>query len=80
MRARQEGQRAQSLGMAIGNDPGEAGAPIMADKMKAPAVMADSRDDVERVADQQLDAVTGVSAGSGRASAEYPRWFGATAK
>jgi hypothetical protein len=34
-----------------------------------------------RVADQQLDAVTGVVyTGSGPAPAEYPRWFGDTPK
>src|SRR5271156_3708584 len=46
--------------MPTGHDPGEAGAPIMPDQMKALVAVADRRNNVERVLGQQLDAVAGM--------------------
>jgi hypothetical protein len=40
MRARQHGQRRDPLGPAIGDDPGEAAAPVMANKVQATLAVA----------------------------------------
>ena len=50
-------QRRDPLRPAIGNDPGEAAAPIMADQVEPPAAVADARDDVVGIADQFVDPV-----------------------
>lgn len=48
--------------MLIGNLPGEAGTPVVADEVKAPVSVAESRHDIEYVADQKIDPVTAMIA------------------
>jgi hypothetical protein len=57
MGSRQHGERRDPLRPAIGDDPGEAAAPIMADQMEPPAAVADASDDVLGIADQFVDPV-----------------------
>jgi hypothetical protein len=57
MQARQHSQRCDPLRPAIGNDPGEAAAPIMTDKMKPPIAVAHSCDNVIGIANQLVDPV-----------------------
>jgi hypothetical protein len=62
VRARQHRQRGDTLWIAVGE---QAAAPIMANQMKASLAMPGRRDDVERVADQPVDAVAVEVAGIG---------------
>jgi len=57
MRPRQHGQRRDPLGPAVGDDPGQAAAPIMADEMKPAVAVTHGLNDVERVANQLVDPV-----------------------
>ena len=52
MRARQHGQRGDPLRPAVGDDPGEAPAPIMADQMEPTLAVSRGRGNIERIVDQ----------------------------
>lgn len=54
---RQDGEGSEALGITIGDQPGEAGPPVVTDQMKVAVAMAGRLGDVERVADQVVDAV-----------------------
>ena len=69
MRSRQHRQRGQTLRVAVGDDPRQAAAPVVADEMESAASTSDRRGDVERIADQLLDAVIVEDRRIGRASA-----------
>ena len=59
MRPRQHGERSQPLRVAIGERPGDAAAPIVADQMKARVAVAAGRDDRHRVVHQAVDVIIG---------------------
>ena len=57
MRPRQDRERGDPLGVAIGERPGDAAAPIMAGQMKAPVGIATGRDDRHRIVHQAVDVI-----------------------
>ncbi len=46
--------------MPIGDLPGEAGAPVMADQVEAAIAVAESGDNIKCVGDQEFDPVIGM--------------------
>jgi hypothetical protein len=57
MRPRQHGQRRQPLRNAIGERPGDAAAPVMADEMEAGLTIAAGGNDGHRVVHQAIDVI-----------------------
>src|SRR5580698_4790962 len=57
MRARQDGERSEAVRIAVGDTPGNAAAPIMADEMKAAVRVSACRRDGHGVGDQFVDLV-----------------------
>ena len=57
VRARQHRQRGEALGITIGDAPGDAAAPVVADEMKAPAGVAAGGGDGHGVADELVEFV-----------------------
>ena len=57
MRPRQHGERGQPLRIAIGQRPGDAAAPVVADEMKAAVAVAAGRDDRHRIVHQPVDVI-----------------------
>ena len=56
MRTRQHGQRGEALGITVGDAPGDAAAPVVADEMKARPAAA-GRGDRHGVVDQLVEFV-----------------------
>ena len=57
MRARENGERRQPLMMAVGEAPGDAAAPVVADQMKTRIAIARGRHDRHRIVHQAVDQV-----------------------
>ena len=57
MRPRQDGERGDALGIAVGQRPGDAAAPIMAGEMKARFAVTRGRDDRHRIVHQPVDVI-----------------------
>jgi hypothetical protein len=60
--------------------PCEAATPITPNEMEAPDAVPDRSGDVECVANQSIEAITGMIGRIGTRTGSIPRRFGATAK